>query len=456
MKRSGQRRPRKPLAGLELTRQLLSGRRVLVVGMARSGRSAARLALACGAREVICTDLRADAEQVPGARAVYGRHDRADFLGADLIVLSPGVPARAPDVQAALGAGVPVVGELGLAARMLQDRGVPVLAVTGTNGKSSTVSLLGQLLAGAGRRVFVGGNLGRPASEAALDLLSGAPPDAAVLEVSSYQLEFPGALRPQAAAVLNLTPDHLARHGDMAGYAEAKLRLLAATSPDGIAALPPEDPWLRAPDRRVHHLGGAPGVDWDSSALTFIGTPDDGPLPLDGFVLPGDHNRANLAAAALLCLGAGLRRAELRLDHLRPLAHRLEPVAEVDGVRWVNDSKATNVDAARVGIRALPGPLVVLLGGSGKAGADYAALRGVLERGAHRVICFGAAGPEIAAALSGLPLEGAPGLEAAVALARQVARTGDAVLLSPACASFDEFRDFEHRGAVFTRLARGR
>lgn len=430
----------------------LAGKRVLVVGMARSGVAAARLALARGAR-VTTTDLKADAPAVEGAVAVHGQHRREDFLGADLIVVSPGVPARQADLAAAAAAGVPVVGELGFAASLL-PAGLPVGAVTGTNGKSSTTWFLGQLLRAAGRNPFVGGNLGTP-----LSMAVGGGWDAAAVEVSSYQLELPGGFHPRAGVILNLTPDHMGRHGDMANYAATKGRLFAVMGPEDFAILPAGDPWLAplAAQTRatVLWLGAAPGVALEGSTLQLRGTPDDGEIALSALKLPGLHNRWNAAAAALLGVCLGLRREALDLGALTALPHRLELVAERDGVRWVNDSKATNVDAALVGIEGLGGQQIVLLGGQGKEGADYGALRPALDRHAAHVICFGATGPEIAAALPGLPLDTVPTLAQAVALAARLAAPGQAVLLSPACASFDEFRDFEHRGAVFTRLARG-
>lgn len=429
----------------------LEGARVLVVGMARSGVAAATLARRLGAR-VTTTDLRADAPPVEGCEAAHGLHRREDFLGADLIVVSPGVPAAQADLAAARAAGVEVVGELGFAASFLT---VPILAVSGTNGKSSTTHFLGQLLRGAGFRPFVGGNLGVPLSAGV-----GQDFDLAVLEVSSYQMELPGDFHPKAAAILNLTPDHLGRHGSMEGYAEAKGRLFARMGPDDFAAVPAGDPWLaplleRTRGRRLW-LGGAPGVrlEADGARARLEGTPDDGPVSLAELRLLGAHNRQNAAAACLLAVCGGARRADLDLGALTALSHRLELVHEAGGVRWVDDSKATNVDAAEVGINGVGGRQIVLLGGLGKEGADYAALRPALEAHARLILCFGRTGPEIAASLPDLPVRLVPGMAEAVAAAAAEARPGEVVLLSPACASFDEFRDFEHRGEVFAALAR--
>jgi UDP-N-acetylmuramoylalanine--D-glutamate ligase len=425
----------------------LAGRRVLVVGMGRSGVAAARLALQAGAI-VTCTDQRGEAEPVEGAKLVYGRHDEADFRRAQLVIVSPGVPASHPLLAIARSSGADVVGELGFAFDRLH---VPVLAVTGTNGKSTTTFLLGQLLAQAGHRPFVGGNLGTP-----LSLAVDGNHTIAAVEVSSYQLELPGRFHPRAAAILNLQPDHLGRHGDLATYAAAKCRIFARMTPEDLAVVGPSRPgvpWpldgLQAP---LRYLGREPGVIVSDRALTFSGTPDDGDLDLASFPLLGRHNADNLGAAMLVAMHAGVRRDQVRLAELRGLPHRLELV--VDGpVRFIDDSKATNVDAALVGIGAVsggPGTTVVLLGGEGKDGADYTRLASVL-RGA-RVVCFGASGPEIARAL---PATVVRGLEEAVRAARTLAEPRGTVLLSPACASFDEFENFEDRGKHFRAWAQG-
>ena len=442
-------------------RTALEGRRVLVVGMARSGVAAARLALARGAT-VHCVDLRPDAEVVPDTTHRYGPHDQEDFASADIVVMSPGVPPGIRWVGIARAAGATVVGELGFASEVVHTAGVTVLAVTGTNGKSSTISFTGQLLAAAGVDAFVGGNLGRPLSELALALLDGtSDPDVAVVEVSSYQLELPGPFRPAAAAILNLTPDHLARHRTMEAYAAAKARIFENMCAGGVAVLPDAAPWapevlpLGVIDAR---LGRRPGVWWEGDTVHIQLHPDAPVERVDAsaFPLPGVHNRDNLAVAVLLA-----RVGEAPLPALDPgvlvaLPHRLQPVEGTGALTWVNDSKATNVEAAQIGVEALTGPAVVLLGGAGKDGADYSMLLPGLRAHARRVICFGASGPEIAAALP-LPatvlVDG--GLEDAVREARTHAQPGDTVLLSPACASFDEFRNFEHRGDVFAALARG-
>jgi UDP-N-acetylmuramoylalanine--D-glutamate ligase len=433
----------------------LTGVRVLVVGMGKSGVAAARLALHAGA-VVTCTDQKGDAAPVEGARLVYGRHDEADFRRAQIVVVSPGVPEKHPLLAVARSAGAEVVSELGFAFERLD---VPVLAVTGTNGKSTTTFLLGQLLEQAGQRPFVGGNLGTPLSLAVGGDAVGRDFTIAAVEVSSYQLELPGSFHPRAAAILNLQPDHLARHGDLETYAAAKCRIFARMGEEDLAVVGPAlpgVPWpldgLRA---TLRFLGREPGVVVSDRSLRFSGTSDDGELELGGFPLLGGHNAENLGAAMLLALHAGVRRSQVRVSELRGLPHRLELV--VDGpVRFIDDSKATNVDAALIGIGAVvgsDGSTVVLLGGEGKSGADYARLVPVLQ--GARVVCFGASGGEIAKALAPLGPKRVGRLEEAVRVARALTGAKGTVLLSPACASFDEFRDFEDRGQRFRAWAQG-
>lgn len=424
---------------------------LLVVGMARSGVAAARLGLRRGWR-VVCTDRRVDAPRVEGAEHVYGEHRREDFLRADCVVVSPGVPAAQPDVAAAIAAGVEVVGELGFAASMIT---APILAVSGTNGKSTTTHLLAQICEQAGKKTFEGGNIGRPLSEAV-----DGDYDVCVVEVSSYQMELPGTFKPKAAAILNLTPDHLERHGTMENYGAHKCRMFQRMGPTDHAIVPVDDARLvrladAHPGTRLF-LDGHPGVKLDGDRIILDDVPDRGVLSIADFPLAGMHNRRNLACAVLLAACIGVRRKDVRVAELRGLEHRMERVAVRDGVDWIDDSKATNVEAALAGFTGFPRPVVALLGGQGKAGAAYAALVPAL-RTARGVICFGQDGPVIAAALreGGLPCVEVAKLADAVTHAATLARPGDAVILSPACASFDEFDNFEHRGRVFRALVEG-
>ncbi|MDP6935430.1 MAG: UDP-N-acetylmuramoyl-L-alanine--D-glutamate ligase, partial [Myxococcota bacterium] len=302
-------------------------------------------------------------------------------------------------------------------------------------------------------RPFVGGNLGTPLCDAV-----DADCDVAVVEVSSYQLELPGTFRPRVGAILNLAPDHLARHGDLQNYAATKCRIFEQCDSDDWAILPLDEPLLTAhlqglSSRRLMLLG-SPGIRVDGTCLRLEGTPDDGAVSLEQWALPGHHNLTNAAAAVLLAVCAGARTQSLDLGSLRALPHRMQVVHSSHGVDWINDSKATNLHAAKAALEGLQGPLVVLLGGQGKEGADYGSLRPLLAERARTIICFGHAGPRIAHDLEGLPILQVSTLRDAADLARHAATPGDTVLLSPACASFDAYDNFEHRGEAFTALAR--
>lgn len=433
----------------------LSGQRVVVVGLGASGRAAARLCAARGA-SVVGVDLRADAPEIEGVRVERGPHRRATFLQADRIVVSPGVPTDQPDVAAAERAGVPVIGELGLAATLLGD--LPMVGVTGTNGKSTVTSFTGQILAACGRRVFVGGNLGDPLSGAVPPVGCAPDVDLAVVECSSYQLERAGPFRPRAATILNLTPDHLARHKTLAAYGAAKARILAHQQPPDLAILC-ADPVIRAAVDGVGEgsrawIGGSPGVRLEGM-VAQIRLPNIAlDLHLDDLAVPGVHNRLNVAVAAALALwvdapATGVQQA---IASLRSLPHRMQIVAERSGVLWIDDSKATNIEACAVGIEGMERPAVVLLGGEAK-GPGFDALVPALRE--HRaVVTFGGSGPAITQELqrAGLEPVAVHTLAQAVDAARTLARAGDAVLLSPGCASFDAFENFEHRGRVFAEL----
>ncbi len=442
----------------------LNGARVTVMGMARSGISAAKVAVRRGAR-VTCTDRNAGATAVEGTTAAYGEHRRADFVDADLVILSPGVPPSQPDVAAAIAAGVPVIGELVFAAGLLaaQENPPRLLAISGTNGKSTTTHLLGQLLSRAGLKTFTGGNIGFPLSDA----VDGGY-EALAVEVSSYQMERCGDFHPRAAAILNLTPDHLERHGSLDNYAAAKCNMFRKMVPGDWQILPAGDARLERlcdvlPGTRAY-LNDHPGVRVERSGaadanggywLTFSEIPGARPVSLAGFKLPGRHNRENVAAAVLLALCGGVPVEQIDVAGLTGLPHRLEVVTENGGVTWINDSKATNVESTMVALAAMvdeprPERVHVLLGGRGKAGADYERLAAPL-RAMGFVTCFGESGPVIAEGLrrAGLQVSVAPTLADAIDACANTATPGDTVLLSPACASFDEFTDFEHRGRYF-------
>jgi len=429
----------------------LEGQNVLVLGAGVSGRSAAAFCAQQGAH-VVLAEERTDVETADLPRGVEARlgspfPDPADF---DLVVPSPGVPPARYRARARR-----VWGDIELAYRALA---VPIVAVTGTNGKSTTVRLLEAMLRAAGLRARAGGNVG----DAALGLV-GEPLDVAVLEVSSFQLETIESFRPRVAVLLNLTPDHLDRHGDLAGYLAAKARIFENQAADDVAILnadPALDALAAGLAARVFRFAArgavARGACWDGDAvcLALGGVPAR--IALEGLPRPSGPLRENLLAAllAVVALGAEPRKALAALAGFQTLPHRTELVAERGGVRWVNDSKATNPGATVPALALETRPVIWIAGGKDK-GLDYAELAAAPLGGVRRALLIGAAAERIAAALAGkVELERVGTLEAAVARAAELARPGDVVLLSPACSSFDQFRNFEHRGDRFRALVR--
>jgi UDP-N-acetylmuramoylalanine--D-glutamate ligase len=453
----------------------LSGRKVLVVGLARSGVAAARLCRSRGAR-VTVTDRRAATELhqavvelgPAGVQFALGGHDERDFTGADLVVVSPGVPLALPEIAEARRQGVPVVAEVELASRFLE--GLPLVGITGTNGKSTTTALTAALFR-EDRRVFAGGNLGTPLSE---QVVSGRPVDVAVVELSSFQLEGIERLRPRVAALLNVTPDHLDRYRDVEEYALAKARLFRNQQPGDFAV-------ANAHDARTVALAGSSraelltfgfgpaerravrdtaGTVPASAEHPVVFSPEGG-TPEHYLVrcraLRGRHNREN-AMAAIACArlmgvpGPAVQRA---LDEFPGLPHRLELVSERAGVEWVNDSKATNVDSTLVGLAAFAAgraSVVLIMGGRGKR-APYAPLRNLFPGRVKALLTIGEDAPAIERELGDLcSTEACGDLGGAVRRAGALAGAGDAVLLSPACASYDQFKNYEERGEAFRRL----
>jgi UDP-N-acetylmuramoylalanine--D-glutamate ligase len=404
--------------------------------------------------QVTGLDLREHLEPIEGVTLELGPHRQETLDQAHLIVVSPGIPAASSMLGLAGAAGAEIIGELGFAASMLD---APIVAITGTNGKSTVTWFTRYLLEAAGFNVFAGGNLGRPLCEA---VLAGGVFDVLVVEVSSYQLELAGGLAPRVAAILNLTPDHLARHGSMRGYAEAKARLLTHMTDGDVAFLPSDCPLVDEATggvgtARRAWLGRLPGVTRVGRSVQVAVGEVACVLDLSGVALPGEHNLDNAATAAALAIAMGASPAAVQqaLPGLTALEHRMELVVERDGVQWINDSKATNVDAAQVGIVGLGRPAVVLLGGQAK-GSGFAALADGLAR--HRaVLAFGGSGRDIARELraAGVEVETFESMDDAVERARVTALPGDAVLLSPGCASFDAYDNFEHRGRCFKHLA---
>lgn len=446
----------------------LRGRRAVVLGAGVSGRAAARFLQARGAAAV---DLHDDAHREhlhPDAAALEALGVRLlpgaaplDPAGYDLAVLSPGISIHAPRVRALVEAGVEVTGEIELASRFLT---APLLAVTGTNGKTTVTELLGEVLRAAGRRVFVGGNLGPPLVEAVGDDW-----DFLVVEVSSFQLETVARFRPRAAVLLNVTDDHFDRHGDLAGYARAKGRIFENQGGGDAAVVNREDAaaWetgRKAPSvllpystRRILPVGA-----WleGEDAVFLLPGRDGVRIPTGTFRLPGRFNLGNALAACLVAAWVGVDpvQAWTAAREFRSRPHRLEPFLEWRGIRFVDDSKATNVGAVEAALESVRPPVVLVAGGVDKGG-DYSPLAEPLQRFAREVVLVGAAAPRMASvlapALAGLaPLRVAPDWPSAVRLALTAARPGDTVLLSPACSSFDFFTSYAERGDTFQRLCR--
>jgi UDP-N-acetylmuramoylalanine--D-glutamate ligase len=403
----------------------------LVVGMARSGRAALDALLARG-------------EQARGVDRSRGDDSPAALGGVRAVVKSPGVPAEAAVVGAARERGLPVLGEVELAWRLIPNEFV---AVTGTNGKTTTTELIGHIHREAGRPVAVAGNVGT-----ALSSLVGRLPSRAtvVSEVSSFQLEDVVDFAPEGAVLLNLTPDHLDRHGTLEAYRAAKLRVFAHQGNHDVAVAPlglgVED--LGGCARRVC-FGAGPGAELaDRAGHLWWG--DEPLIPDEEIALRGRHNRVNAMAAAAICLARGLPAEAVRaaLRTFAGVEHRLEDVATVGGVLYVNDSKATNVDSTLVALAAFEAPVHLILGGQGK-GQDFAPLRAPVAERCAGVYLIGEDAELIGAAVGGVPCGT---LERAVEAAAAAAAPGEVVLLSPACASYDQFADFEARGRAFKEL----
>jgi UDP-N-acetylmuramoylalanine--D-glutamate ligase len=401
-------------------------RRALVVGLARSGRAAAA-ALARRGVHVVAADLALDLD--PGRLADLGvelrlgTEEEALLAGVDLVVKSPGVPEESPLVVAARARGIDLWSEVELGYRLL-PAGARLIGVTGTNGKTTTTELLGAILRAAGVPVEVAGNVGRALTDAAE---SAADDSWIVCELSSFQLEDVHTLACDVAVLLNLEPDHLDRHGSFDAYREAKLRIFE-----------------RARAKVIPRGFGIDGIEFSA----------DDPLPAEPLI-PGRHNRENAAAATAAARAAGVADDAIAqaLRTFPGVPHRLELVRELRGVRWVNDSKATNTAAAARGVAAYDAPLRLILGGSLK-GEDFVPFARELPENVRSIYLVGTAGDELAAALgaAGRPYLRAGDLPTAVARAAADAEPGDVVLLSPACASFDQFANFEERGDTFRRL----
>jgi UDP-N-acetylmuramoylalanine--D-glutamate ligase len=436
----------------------LAGKKVLVVGLGRSGLAAARLCQGRGAR-VTGTDMRSaealGALDLPGVTLELGRHDEKTFVASDLIVLSPGVPALR-QVEAARRAGVAITGELELAARFVA---APIVAITGTNGKSTTTTLTGAILAATGRPTFVGGNLGVPLAEAVDSAAAGAG-GFCVVEASSFQLETIERFRPVVGVLLNITADHLDRYPDLESYGRAKTRMFAAQTAADFAVINEDDELVERLTRDVRSrrlslstrrpLAEGGWIEGDSLCLKLPG----GGLERYPAVLPGlvgRHNQENALASLLAgrLAGATPEQALAALTAFRPLAHRMELVAEAAGVAYFDDSKGTNVGAVVAALTGFPRPVVLIAGGRDKGGA-YEPLAQAMKDVGRGAVVIGEAADRIFDALSPVvPVARAATMDEAVVRAAALARAGDAVVLSPACSSFDMFRNYEHRAQVF-------
>ena len=454
-----------------------SGRQVLVVGMARSGLAVAQYLHRRGARVVI-TDQRPAQELSREIRRLLemgvaietGGHGERSFQEAEIIVVSPGVPAQLPELEHARSRGIPVWGELELATRGLPGR---LAAITGSNGKTTTTSLTGHLLRGLGGKVLVGGNIGVPliglAEEADAETIT-------VAETSSFQLETVRDFHAQAVAVLNLTPDHLDRHGTLEAYIAAKRKIFANQTAADFAILNAEDAVCRdfaaaTPARKFwFDASGAKvtaGMMRNTEAILWKppGRAAAPLLTLDANPLRGRHNLENAMAALAITAamffsdrqpGAEQRaRLATALRSFRAVEHRLEFVARMEGVDYYNDSKATNVDATLKALEAFAGGLWVILGGKDK-NSDYRPLAEPLRQRARGVLLIGAAAEKIAQQLEAaqIAVQRTHTLARALATAREQARPGETVLLAPACASFDQFQNYEHRGQIFKQIVR--
>jgi UDP-N-acetylmuramoylalanine--D-glutamate ligase len=447
----------------------LQGKNVVVVGLGRSGLAAARVCATAGARVTVSDKRSATAigdlvSKVPdGTRLELGGHLEATFTAADLIVLSPGVP-ELPQVAAVARAGVHITGELELSSWFLRGT---LVAITGTNGKSTTTTLCGNIVRASGYPTFVGGNLGDPLGDA-VGTRAAAPGGILVVEVSSFQLETVNQFHPRIAVLLNVTPDHLDRYPSFDAYAAAKARIFAQQSGSDFALINADDPVAR---RCAEATGGRRLMFSTAQKLTEGGWMEGDALcirlpggdveryPTNNPSLVGRHNHENALAALLAGRLAGATPSEARrsLLEFRALAHRMELVAEARGVEYYDDSKGTNVGAVTAALSGFPRPVVLIAGGRDKGG-DYAPLAEVFARVGRAAVLIGEAADRIAESFAEVmakeKIVRARTLEEAVELAAALAVRGDAVVLSPACSSFDMFRDYAHRAEVFRTAVR--
>jgi UDP-N-acetylmuramoylalanine--D-glutamate ligase len=444
----------------------LKGKKVLVVGLGKSGLAAALFLRRHGA-QVTVSDVRsaeALAKDIPalldeGIMVEAGGHGLLTFRRQDMIVVSPGVPLDTPELVQARNLGRPIIGELELAARFLRGK---ALAITGSNGKTTTTSLVGEILDEAGFNTLVGGNIGVPV----VALIDESTPETwSVLEVSSFQLESTEEFRPSIAVILNITPDHLDRHGTFENYARAKERIFAAQTADDFLVLNADNARTAQAAPRAHSRlywfsldRTVPQGAWVEAGHVVYRAAKDAPtetiLPLTGIPLKGEHNVENVLASVCAARLAGAAPAAIRhaIEKFKAVEHRLEFVTTVNGVEFFNDSKATNVDATAKAVAAFNSPIHLILGGKDK-NSDYTQLSELLRQHVRAIYTIGSAAAKIESQLRGIvSLHSCETLDKAVTAAASAARPGEVVLLAPACSSFDQFESYEHRGRVFKEL----
>jgi len=444
----------------------LKGKKVLVVGLGKSGRAAALFLRRKGAQVTVSDTRSAEAlgKDIPalleeGIAVEAGGHGLLTFRRQDLIVVSPGVPIDTPELVQVKAFGLPIIGEVELAAQYLKGK---TLAITGSNGKTTTTSLCGAILAAGKLPVEVGGNIGVPV----IALVDQSRDDGwSVLEVSSFQLETTYEFRPDIAVILNVTPDHLDRHGTFENYTAAKERIFAnQTADDALVLNADDDVASRAAARaksRIFWFSAKrivrQGAFVHEGAIVFRASEQAAPefiLKIEEIPLKGSHNVENVLAAVCAARIAGVAPDAIRtaVASFKAVEHRLEFVASIHGVDYYNDSKATNVDAAAKAIAAFPGGIHLILGGKDK-NSDYRQLRSLLEERVKTVYTIGAAAEKIETHIYGaVPVISAGTLDQAVVKAAEAAQPGEIILLAPACSSFDQFENYEHRGQVFKEL----
>jgi len=439
----------------------LAGKRVLVVGMARSGVAASELLSKMGAIVKVSDNrpmdqLKKEIRTLEGLGVALetGAHCLDSFLAASLIVVSPGVPLRIPELQEAQRAGIEIISELELAFRFLKGK---IIAITGTNGKTTTTALVGEIMKTTILPVLVGGNIGTPLSSL---VGSSTPETFSVVEVSSFQLEAAPSFRPDVAVILNVTPDHIDRHGDFRGYVETKLNILRNQLASDMAVLNLEDPILSGLNQSVraktfwfsNRREVEDGTGFDGEQLVFKKRGNrEVIVPGRSVLLRGSHNLENVAAAVTASRLAGVSATGINgaISRFKGVEHRLEWVAEIEGVSFYNDSKATNVDATIKALLAFDSGLVLILGGRDKGG-DYTVLRPLVRQRVKTILLLGEASGKIQSQLEGIvPMHRVKSMQEAVNIGFKLADRGETVLLAPACASFDMFLDYEDRGQAF-------